>query len=130
VRSPILCSGIVVLIVFAGGCGIMSGLIQVVPEDLHLSARFVNCHAADIQAQHAAAHAEIEGAQPGLVGLSAVAIAEKAAEWQGITQAFCARLADQSAAFSTSALAYRSTDGRNAEDIGAVGAEASHTMSG
>jgi uncharacterized protein YukE len=98
--------------------------ITVVPDDLHLSARFVDGHAQDIQAQHASADARIESAQPGLVGLSAAALAAKAAEWQGVTQALYARLTAHSAAFQTSALGYEATDDRDARAIGAIGMQA------
>ena len=100
----------------------MSRLICVVAEDLHVSATVVNCHAQDVEALHASADAQIEAAQPGLMGLSAAAIAEKAATWQGVTQALCAQLADHSAAFRTSALDYQTTDDHNAGAVGQIGA--------
>jgi uncharacterized protein YukE len=102
-------------------------IIEVVPGDLQLSAKFIDCHAEDIETQHAAAHTEIESAQPGLVGMSAAAIAEKAAEWQTVTQALCAQLTDHSAAFRDSAIGYHTTDDHNAEKIGELGAEAQHS---
>jgi hypothetical protein len=106
---------------------VQNPIIQVVPEDLHLSARFIECHAKDIEAQHGAAHAEIESALPGLVGISAAAIAEKAVEWQGVTQAMCLRLSGHGAAFTTSAVGYQTTDDHNATEISRIGSRASHT---
>jgi WXG100 family type VII secretion target len=106
----------------------MSGwIVQVDPGDLYQSARFVDSHAQDIQSEHSFAQSQIQSAQPGLVGLSAAAIAEKAAEWQAVTQAFYTRLSGYSTAFQNSGLIYETTDHDNAIHLDQVGAEASRT---
>jgi uncharacterized protein YukE len=95
-----------------------------------MSANVVNGHAENIQAAHGSAHAEIDGAQAGLVGLSAAAIAAKASDWQAVTQALCAQLAAHTAALRTDAVGYQRTEGQNAAAVGEIGAEAHGTVLG
>ena len=107
----------------------MSGrIIQVVPEDLHLSATLVEGHAQDVQLGHASADAELDSAQVGLVGLSAAAIAAKATKWRAVTQALCGRLAEHSAAFHGSSTGYQSMEDHNGGAITRVGAQAGSAL--
>jgi WXG100 family type VII secretion target len=107
----------------------MSGrTIRVEPEDLHLSASLVDGHGEDVQLGHAAADAEIQAAQAGLVGLSAAAMQAKAAEWKAVTAALTARLANHSTALRADALGYQQTEAQNAESVAQLGAQAASAL--
>lgn len=101
--------------------------IRVIPGELLTSGALVEGHAADVEAGHAMADARIQGAQPGLVGLSALAVEAKLAQWQATTQALTTRLADHAQAFQTGGVGFETTETRNAQSIAAVGAEAERT---
>ncbi|MCW2653046.1 MAG: hypothetical protein QOE41_1809 [Mycobacterium sp.] len=101
----------------------MPAKIRVDPDHLLISATRVDDHAADVKEGHAAAHARIHDAQPGLVGASAAAIESKLSEWQAITQGLHSLITDHAYAFRTSAVGFRDTESHNARSVAEVGAE-------
>jgi hypothetical protein len=103
-------------------------IVQVDPGDLYRSAMFIDPHAQDIQYEHGIAQTQIESAQSGLVGASAAAIAEKAADWRAVTQVLYARLSRHGAAFQSCGRMYENGDHDNAIQLGRIGAEGSRTM--
>ena len=105
----------------------MSRLIRVTPPDLVTSAAQVHGHAAEVEAGHGLADARIQAAQAGLVGLSAVAVATKLAQWQATTQALCARLSDHAQALQVSGVGFQGTETRNAESVAGVGEHGGQT---
>jgi WXG100 family type VII secretion target len=102
----------------------MPAKIRVDPDHLLISATRVDGHAAAVKEGHAAAHARIQDAQPGLVGASAVAIESKLSEWQAVTQGLHSLIADHAHAFRTSAVGFQDTESHNARSVAEVGAEA------
>lgn len=59
--------------------------LRVNPDDLRMSANFMDMHGADIQSSHAVADASIEEHLSGWVGASALALQAKLLEWQSVT---------------------------------------------
>lgn len=95
----------------------MADELEVDPIDLHMSSDHMVMHHADLQATHAAAHADIEAAQSGWVGTSAAALQAKFAEWQADAEALRSDVAAHADAFRTAAHAYTTVDGQNAESV-------------
>ncbi len=91
--------------------------LKVDPIDLHMSADHISVHHADLQAAHAAADSDIEGAQAGWVGASAAALQAKLAEWQATTEQLCGSIADHERAFRTAGHQYETVDEDGAEKI-------------
>ncbi|WP_457063025.1 WXG100 family type VII secretion target [Mycobacteroides abscessus] len=60
----------------------MTDPLQVVPEQLHLSANALDGHLEQHRAAHRAADAKIAGALPGLVGVAASALSAKSTDLQ------------------------------------------------
>jgi WXG100 family type VII secretion target len=97
--------------------------IHVDPDQLLISATRVDGHATEVKDTHAASHARIQDAQPGLVGSSAAAIESKLTEWQGVTRALHTVITDHAHAFRTSAAGFANTESRNAQAVAEVGAK-------
>jgi uncharacterized protein YukE len=99
----------------------LSDSIRVSPSELLTSGALVEGHAADVEAGHGMADARIQGAQVGLVGLSAVAVEAKLVQWHAATQALCARLTGHAQAFRASGIGFGDTETRNAESVAQIG---------
>jgi WXG100 family type VII secretion target len=96
---------------------LVAAQLKVDPIDLHMSSHHMDVHRAEFSAAHAAANSEIEGAQTGWVGASAIALQAKLTEWQTAT----ARLADDigahGAAFRSAANGYAENDVTSAKAL-------------
>jgi WXG100 family type VII secretion target len=98
----------------------MQDRIRVTPEDLLISGARVNGHADDLEAHHAASHADIHAAQAGMVGASAAAMEAKLTQWQSTTVALTNRLTDHARALTSGGMQYSQSDRKNAAIIAAV----------
>lgn len=79
----------------------------------------MDVHHAELQSAHANADADIEAAQTGWIGTSAVALQAKFAEWQAATEALSSDVKAHGAAFRAAAQSYATTDSDNAGSINA-----------
>lgn len=98
----------------------MSGVIRVVPEDLHVSAAKVDGYADELHLKHTAANGRVEAAQVGVPTGSAAALSAAVAKWQADTTVLFGRLVEHGEALRGAAAGYASTDEENAADIEAV----------
>jgi len=110
-RGPVMLSGTT-----AGSCVVPEPL-KIDPVDLHVSADHLGVHHADLQAAHAEAGGDIEGAQAGWVGASAAALRAKLGEWQATTEQLCGGIADHEQAFRTAGSRYQRVDGESADTL-------------
>jgi WXG100 family type VII secretion target len=85
--------------------------------DLHLSSDHMDSHHADLLTAHTAANGDIEAAQSGWVGSSAMALQAKFAEWQEATTAIATDIAAHAMAFRNAAHAYATIDDDGAERL-------------
>lgn len=95
--------------------------VQVVPEDLLVSAFTVDAHADGMWAKHSAADCRIEAAQVGVPTGSALVLSAAAVKWQTDSTALFGRLVEHSQAMRAGALAYEQTDQQSAVGITAAG---------
>ncbi|MCV7259520.1 WXG100 family type VII secretion target [Mycobacterium shimoidei] len=91
--------------------------LKVDPIDLHISADQMSIHHAELRAAHTEANSDIEGAQAGWVGVSAVALQAKLAEWLATTEQLCGSIADHEQAFRAAVQQYETVDADGAEKI-------------
>jgi len=80
----------------------------------------VRDHADQLRAGHGSSAATAEGAQPGLVGESARAVAARTARWQATTAELHRVLMSQADALASAAGAYAGTETRNRDAIASV----------
>jgi uncharacterized protein YukE len=95
--------------------------IQVVPEDLHMSAATVDAHADEMHVRHATANGRIEAAQLGLPAGAAAALNSAVTKWQAATATLFGRLVDHSTGLRVGAASYQQTDEHSAGEITATG---------
>jgi uncharacterized protein YukE len=100
--------------------------VRVNPDDLLVSGARVDFHADGVLADHRVADARIGAAQAGWVGLSASALALKAAQWETVSAVLVGKLADHARALRTGAATFEFTDTDNARRIGEVGGDGSN----
>ena len=84
--------------------------VRVVPEDLQVSAATVDAHADGVRAKHAAAVAQIEGAQKGLPAGAATALGAAVTKWQADSTAMVRRMIDDGNGLRSGAAAYTAGD--------------------
>ena len=102
----------------------MAEPIRVSPAELLTAGAQVEGQATEVEACHAAADARIQAAQPGLVGLSAIAVEAKLGQWQATTKLLCARLTDHAAAFHASAIGFHEREIHNRQSVADLGTAA------
>lgn len=91
--------------------------MDVVSEDLLLSAAAVDSYTTDFWDAQALAGSRVDSAVPYLPNLAAAALAAKTAEWQAATAALTERLNDNAVALRTSGVGYDCADEANAQVI-------------
>lgn len=91
--------------------------LKVDPIDLHMSSDHMDMHHAELCAAHTAANGDIEAAQAGWVGASAVALQAKFAEWQATTEQLCGDIAAHGAAYRAAATGYVRNDANASETL-------------
>lgn len=99
--------------------------LQVVPDDLSVSAATVDTHADRMRAQHAAADDKIETVSSGVPGGSAIALGAAVTKWQSDTSTLYGQLVDHGHSLRSGAQAYAHVDENVATDIDAAGRRAS-----
>ena len=99
----------------------MSGWLEVVPEDLHISAARVDMHADDLWTAHTAAHGRIEGAQTGLPAGASAALSAATAKWQAASTQFYQGLTGHGEGLRGAAAGYTRQDEQGAENLTAAG---------
>ncbi|MEH3138795.1 MAG: hypothetical protein PGN37_01185 [Mycobacterium kyogaense] len=95
----------------------MPARVQVVPEDLHVSAATVDTHADAVKARHFAADARIEGAQKGVPAASVAALSGAVTKWQADTTAIFGQMVDHAHGLRTGAAAYVEADHSGATQV-------------
>jgi WXG100 family type VII secretion target len=91
--------------------------LRVDPVDLHMSADHMDMHHSELEAAHTAANGEIDAAQAGWVGASAMALQSKMVEWQATTARLCTDIAGHGAAYRAAATGYTQNDTDAAETL-------------
>ncbi|OHU44671.1 WXG100 family type VII secretion target [Mycobacteroides chelonae] len=84
--------------------------LRVNPDDLRMSANFMDMHRSEIQQAHAAADASIEEHMTEWVGASAMALQAKFLEWQGVTTYSTGECTYHHAAFKKVAAEFETMD--------------------
>lgn len=79
--------------------------------------------AAELATGHTSAHGQIESAQTGWTGRSAMSLAKRLAQWQAADAALQSRVVEHGQALKCAATEYGTTDQRSAEQIGQAKAE-------
>jgi hypothetical protein len=95
--------------------------LQVVTDDLAVSAATVDTHADRMRATHAAADEQIEGACSGVPAGGAVALGAALSKWQADTSALYGQLVGHGHGLRSGAQAYTSVDGSAATEIDTAG---------
>lgn len=85
--------------------------------DLMASAAQVDAQAAEMAAGHAAASGQMESAQVGWVGRSALSLGARLVKWQAADAALQGRVVEHGHALQRAAAEYGTTDQRSAEEI-------------
>lgn len=84
--------------------------VEVVPEDLCVSAATVDAHADAVRLGHFEADGRIEGAQTGIPAASIGALTATVTKWQADTTAIFGRMVEHAHAMRSGAAAYVQTD--------------------
>jgi len=95
----------------------MSGQIRANLGHLAASALQADGQAAEMAGGHTAAHGQVESAQAGWTGRSALSLAKRLAQWQAADAALQARVVEHGQALQCAATQYGTTDQRGAEEI-------------
>ncbi|PVA44660.1 WXG100 family type VII secretion target [Mycobacteroides abscessus] len=91
--------------------------LRVSPDDLRMSANFIDMHRSEIEQSHASADASIEEHMTEWVGASAVALQAKLLEWQGVTTHTTGECTYHHAAFKQVAAEFETMDEDKAVEI-------------
>jgi hypothetical protein len=94
--------------------------VEVVPEDLRMSADTVDAHADAIRAGHFAADSRIEAAHAGIPAAAAVALSTTVTKWQADTTAILGRMVGHADGLRGGAAAYVETDEGAGQQINGV----------
>jgi WXG100 family type VII secretion target len=86
--------------------------LRVSVEELLVAAAAVSGLGEDLATAHASTQARMEAALPGWRGLSAVAVAERLADWASVTTVLLGRLGEYAQALRVSAAAFADAEQR------------------
>ena len=95
--------------------------LQVVTDDLAVSAAAVDTHADRMRARHAAADEQIDSACSGVPAGGAAALVAALSKWQADTSALYGELVGHGHGLRSGAQAYASVDIRAATEIDSIG---------
>lgn len=101
----------------------MSGHLRANLSHLNASAVQADGQAAELATGHTSAHGQIESAQTGWTGRSALSMAKRLAQWQAADAALQARVVEHGEALKCAATEYGETDQHSAEQVEQVKAE-------
>lgn len=99
----------------------MSGWLEVVPQDLHISASRVDMHADDLWTAHTAADSRIEGAERGLPAGAGAALGAAVTKWQTASNQLYQGLSSHSEGLRGAAAGYIRQDEHGAENVATAG---------
>ncbi|MFC3776422.1 WXG100 family type VII secretion target [Mycolicibacterium holsaticum] len=101
----------------------MSGQLRANLAHLDASAVQADGQAAELATGHTCAHGQIESAQTGWTGRSAMSLAKRLVQWQAADAALQARVVEHGQALKCAATEYATTDQRSAEQVEQAKAE-------
>lgn len=101
----------------------MSGHLRANLSHLNASAVQADGQATELATGHTSAHGQIESAQTGWTGRSALSMAKRLAQWQAADAALQARVVEHGQALKCAATEYGATDQHSAEQVEQVKAE-------
>ncbi|MGV0871983.1 WXG100 family type VII secretion target [Mycolicibacterium sp. XJ879] len=101
----------------------MPGQLRANLSHLDTSAVQADGQAAELASGHTSAHGQIEAAQTGWTGRSAMSLAKRLAQWQAADAALQARVVEHGQALKCAATEYGATDQRSAEQVEQAKAE-------
>jgi WXG100 family type VII secretion target len=90
---------------------------------LHASASQIDVSADDLRAQHGSANGRIAAAQTGWIGISAAALAAKAAQWEQESATHYTELVKHGHHFRSAAASYLDTDSEAGAEIDDAGSD-------
>jgi hypothetical protein len=94
--------------------------VEVVPDDLRMSADTVDAHADAVRTGHFEADGRIEAAHTGIPAASVGALSAAVTKWQADTTAMFGRMVDHADGMRSGAAAYTETDDASGQRISGV----------
>ena len=94
--------------------------VEVVPEDLRMSADTVDAHADAVRSGHFAADSRIEAAHAGIPAAAVAALSTTVTKWQADTTAIFGRMVGHADGLRTGAAGYIHTDEASGQRIDGV----------